>query len=64
MEPQPLSKTQGSQTYKNHPRLRVPKHIKHLVVRTPLYRHTTVIAHEFSPNKSQRRNCTTDLQHL
>jgi hypothetical protein len=53
MEPQPLSKTQGSQTYKNH-----------LVVRTPLYRHSTVIAHEFSPNKSQRRNCTADLHHL
>jgi hypothetical protein len=53
MEPHPSSKTQGSQTYTNH-----------LVVRTPLYRHTTIIAHEFSPNKSQRRNCTTALQHL
>jgi hypothetical protein len=48
-----LVKTQGFQTYKNH-----------IVVRTPLYRHTTVIAHEFSPNKSQRRNCTVALQHL
>jgi hypothetical protein len=38
-----LVKTQGSQTY-NH----------HLVVRTPHYRHTTIISHEFSPNKSQR----------
>jgi hypothetical protein len=47
------SKSQGSQTYKNH-----------LVVRTPLYRHTTLIALEFSPNKSQRRNCTAALQHL
>jgi hypothetical protein len=48
-----ISKIQGSQTYKNH-----------LVVRTPLYRHTTIIAHEFSPNKSQRRNCTDALHHL
>jgi hypothetical protein len=31
---QPSSKTHGSQTYKNH-----------LVVRTPIYRHTTIIAH-------------------
>jgi hypothetical protein len=46
-------KTQGPQTYKSH-----------LVVRTPLYRHTTIIAHEFSPNKSQCRNCTAALQHL
>jgi hypothetical protein len=53
MEPQPSSKTQGSQTYKNH-----------IVVRTPLYRHTTIIAHELSPNMSQRRNCTASLQHL
>jgi hypothetical protein len=48
MEPQPSSKTQGCQTYKNN-----------VFVRTPLSRHTTIIAHEFSPNKSQRR-----LQHL
>jgi hypothetical protein len=47
------SKKQGSQTYKNH-----------LVVRTPLYRHTIIIAHEFSPDKSQRRNCTAALHHL
>jgi hypothetical protein len=53
MEPQPSSKTQGSQKYNNH-----------LVVRTPLYRHTTIIAHECSPNKIQRRNCTAALQHL
>jgi hypothetical protein len=53
MEPQPSSKTQGSHTYKNH-----------LVVRTPLYRHTNIIAHAFSPNKSQRRNCIAALQHL
>jgi hypothetical protein len=51
MEPHPSSKTQSSQTYKNH-----------LVVRTPLYIHTTLIVHEFSPNKSQRRNCTAALQ--
>jgi hypothetical protein len=38
-----LSKTHGSQTYKNH-----------LVVRTPLYRHTTITAHAFSPNKTRR----------
>jgi hypothetical protein len=48
-----LSLIGGSQTYKNH-----------LVVRTPLYRHTTIISHEFSPNKRQRRNCTAALQHL
>jgi hypothetical protein len=49
----PSSNTQGSQTYKHH-----------LIVGTPLYRHTTIIAHEFSPNKSQRIKCSAALQFL